>query len=619
MPTAYIRAYHNSPTAENLAKIIIHDYQCDLLIIAWYVYLDCWFVPVLQDPEKKIADTNNNKGWYFMDEPTTQKNMLSKKMLNLKYSYHEISVKGAKIILGWNTNVTITENADKTFSITAFLENIYTKNLIERFNVRQELMLSNISHIIKTPLNGIIHMTKDIIEGKTDDSKTCMKYLNQSVMNLATGIMDVIDTAKLEMGKILVEREILNIRDLVCTTIDIIQKLYASHPTNIGYNIDSNVPEYIYSDKKRLKQIIINLIENAIHHTPCGEIFLNVSAITVDLNAENGNIDNFSNTDQHEITFSVKDSGMGLSPEAAANVFKPDELAENSKSNGMHIKISYMLAKLLNGNLKLDYSYPNIGSSYSLRLVVYEEEPPIYVNNTLKNLNGKSILFITDTGSKVIACKVFEKHKINYITASHMEELILLHNEKKFDLIVMQVLDINNFDIKSIYGKTPILIIGDHIRRDFTYTLAEDYDMESFKLKIVDIFHHTENFDNTKIRILFVEDEQINRIVMEKILRVSGFTAVTICSTALEALNIYKNNKDAFDIILTDIRLPIMSGFEMADAMYKINPNVKILGVTAQLIMENEIRPYMKEFLYKPIETDKLQKKIKEMYYGNKL
>lgn len=619
---ALINAYKNDPTCENLIKLLVHEYKCDLVVLSWYVGHGYWYISGIYTSRVNAQVNDNQKqGWYLLDMPT-------KMNIPIQYpelcSTHTIRSKEAVVLLGWCLNAYIEDMPEKEFLISAFLDKLALNDLLHRQKFRQELMLSNISHSIRTPLNGILHMTKTIVEsttpaGITDSTKEAVQYLNQSTVALAASIFDIIDMTKLELGKLTLNKEVFNIRELVISTIALAKTLNKARSITLDSYVDSSVPEYIYSDQKRIKQILINLLENALQHTQKGEIFIHLSATVINLSMEDSERGNsliessvVATDYQYAITFSVKDTGPGIDPKCRMNLFKPMELLTNSKQQGLSLRISYLLAKVLNGNLQLISSQPGIGSCFEFTLVACEEEPPEKRSLTLKNLKNKQVLLIDELNSRVEMCKVFEKYHMKYTIASTFEEVSILHKGKKFDLVVLQVFDTSGYN--NVFPKVPVLTVEDRISRQCDYSIGTDYDEQSFKAKLTEIFSESCRRDSQELRILVVEDEQINRIVIEKLLRQMGYIAITMACNGEEAMVIYKHNPDNFDVLLIDIRMPLMSGFELSDAIHKMNPNARMIGVTAQMILEEEIRPWFKDFIYKPIDSKELQKILRSVH-----
>ena len=485
----FIDAYIKDPNITTLAKLLIKDLNCEFTLIAWYISHNYWYISMIYD--KQIDDCIQQLGWYLLEEPNEKNIPIRHAILHNTY---EIKTTTAKILMSGKEPIIISPT--KSFIILSFLEKLALTDLLNRQRMRQELMLSNISHSIRTPLNGILHMTKIINEYKlNDDIREATQYLNKSSVSLANNIFDIIDINKLELGKVQLNKELFNIREfLLDNVLTFANTLNKSTDVLIHYYIDPSVPEYIYSDPKRIKQILVNLIENSLQHTYKGEICLYASSTLVNLEAE-VNETYEANDFQHYITFTISDTGTGIDLESQAALFKPPELICNSKQKGLSLRISYLLAKLLNGSLKL----------------------------------------------------------INTNTTGSCFEFSMISNDSYAET-VQKVLDIS------------------------------------------------------EIRVLVVEDEHINRIVMEKILRQLGFIAITMASNGKMALDKYK--KSIFDIVLIDIRMPHMSGFELAELLHDINPDIKMIGVTAQVILEDGLKPWFKDFVYKPIDSAILKKMI---------
>jgi CheY-like chemotaxis protein len=182
-------------------------------------------------------------------------------------------------------------------------------------------------------------------------------------------------------------------------------------------------------------------------------------------------------------------------------------------------------------------------------------------------------------------------------------------------LIIIKYTTINELLIKSIKSKLDsiYLSIGEPTK-DFDYSMTELVDILSIKNKLLEIFSSRKPLlTSNQIRILVVEDEQINRIVIEKVLRQLGYKYITLASNGDQALKLYSADPENYSILLIDIRMPLMTGFELADKIHDINPSAKMIGVTAQVVIEDDIKPWFKEFIYKPIDFKELDKKIKEL------
>jgi len=618
----YIAAYHNDPTSENLCKLVAHTYSCKFITVAWYLGNLCWYVPVVLDTHiDDNPNTNNGSGWYISDELTVKNIPIRHSKINQS---SELKTKTAKILYA---NIAGVPNSDDTtnsdgssvyvhFAICAWLDKLYSDDMLKRQKFRQELMLSNISHSVRTPLNGILHMTRTLMTipelKNIEDPRIyeTLQYLNQSSVSLATNIFDIIDLTKLELGKLILNKDIFNIRDMLESTMELANTFNKSEDVEINMYIDDSVPEYIYSDSKRVKQILINLLENALQHTKAGEVNVHVCATVIDLASENKSRD-INLPYQYMISFIIKDTGTGIAASIKESLFKPLEILTSSKDQGLSLRISYLLAKYLNGGVKLIESSVGTGSCFEFHLVVCDEEPPVVYSKTLQDLKNKSVLLIDTTNSHNSVCSIFERYQMKFIVASDIREISILHTNKPFNLVIIKAHEDSGLisTVKSLF-QAPILYMADTHSKSVDYFISIDSDESDIKLKLIDIFNNRCEIQRDSIHILVVEDEQISRIVMEKILRGLGFTHITLTANGEEALKLYARQPTLFDLVLCNIRMPLMSGFELADKIYKINPNAKMIGITAQVIIDDDLKPWFNEFIYKPINPIELHKKI---------
>lgn len=660
-----IDVYKNAPSVENLYKILIYELDCDFVMISWAVSKQYWYIAYIYDSgmEKQIPDT----GWYLNSEPDETNipikhsklcNVLSikstlGKIIYAKITTHERtvsprSIKGSTPIVELESVTRVDSLPPHTFIIDptyrfiveAFLDKIAYNDMIKRQKRMQEAMLSNISHSIRTPLNGILHMCNSIREsastsgaefnsGKVSEQ---LEYLNQSAVTLATNIFDIIDLTKLELGKLSLNKEVFNVREMITTVMSLANSLNKNKNVTLDYYVAPSVPDYIYSDRKRIKQILINLLENSLLYTTTGEISLLVDSTIINLSEEDSGRENsivenshgmYDTAIQHSISFIVKDTGSGMDEQTKSILFKPSEITTDTKQHGISLKISNMLSSLLNGKLSLVHSEPGKGSCFEFNIVACEEEMPERQTRTLNALKGKTVLLIDATSERIELCKVLEKYNMKYTISSTYEEAIILHSAKSFDMVIIHDDELEAYkDIKTHINVGILLGIGDVSKPTkltmFTDVMSVPSNSEQYKVKILELFNSSSDHKNIfdKCKILVVEDEQINRIVIEKILRQLGYKKIYLAVNGHDALKQYDFVNP--DIMLIDIRMPLMNGFELAEHVHHMcilrnTEEPKMLGVTAQVVLEDDIKPWFKDFVYKPIDIFELDKKIHEL------
>jgi signal transduction histidine kinase/CheY-like chemotaxis protein len=522
-----------------------------------------------------------------------------------------------------------------SFVIESFLDKLASADLLKRQKFRQELMLSNISHSIRTPLNGILHMTSSIMSATKSLPELKISeqlgYLNQSAVALATNIFDIVDMTKLELGKLSINKELFDLRELIVSVMSLANSLNKSKAITLDYYVNPNVPEFIFSDKKRIKQILINLLENSLQHTQKGEITLLVESNIINLANEDKRDHSivedthglYHTTFQHSITFMVRDTGAGMSEQIKSNLFKPLEVLVNAKQHGLSLKISMLLANLLGGSLSLVYSEIEKGTCFNLNIIVSEEEAAPAPSKS-QILKGKSVLLIDNSPNRITMCQCFEKYEMPYTIASTYDEFVILHAGKQYDMVIVRydVQEINIMNIKSQVTTNILLGIGDvpqSVQKavGFTDVMADSTDVTDYKSKFIKLFETLPKVAGSieKYKIMIVEDEQINKIVMEKILRQLGFHKIEISSNGEDALKNFIANP--CHIMLIDIRMPGMNGYELANKIHEYCETSqiqepKMIGVTAQVVLDAEdVKPWFNVFIYKPINVAELDEKIR--------
>lgn len=302
----------------------------------------------------------------------------------------------------------------------------------EEAKIKSEF-LTNISHEIRTPLNSIMGFT-DFLKEKEDD-KEKIKYLNtidKASNHLLEIINDILDFSKIEKNQINLEYREFNILD----KIESIHELYKESmlEKNLTFNLrkDKDIPKYIYSDSLKIKQVIINLVSNAIKFTEHGK------TIEVSVSYTNGNLN-----------ISVKDEGIGITKDKQKTIFEAFNQADNSTTReyggtGLGLTISYKLIEALGGVLKLK-SAPNIGSEFYFsipaKIVHVESKKDADIKDKPTKLSGH-ILLVEDNKANQMFMKVLLKKlgltfDIAFNGLEAIDKFENNQNETKYDLILM--------------------------------------------------------------------------------------------------------------------------------------------------------------------------------------
>ena len=310
-------------------------------------------------------------------------------------------------------------------------------------NRSKSQFLTNMSHELRTPLNGILGIAQVFqdLSKLTNEEKEDIEIIYQSGVHLLTLIDDILDISKIEAGKMELEPQNFNFPDFLKEIVKIC--LYSAMEKNINfsYQVDPNIPIIINADEKRLKQILLNILGNAIKFTDRGEV-----NFIVDIISETAKDKSFYLT---KVKFKVTDTGIGINPEKLATIFLPFEQVGESKlksqGTGLGLAISQKIAQMMGGEIKVT-SKLSQGSIFSLELGLLTEkfqdvEKPEnkFDTNFSQKYSLKIMIAEDNLGNQKIASKLFQKLGYQVTIVNHGIEALNSLKQEMYDVIFMDI------------------------------------------------------------------------------------------------------------------------------------------------------------------------------------